>query len=117
MSRAVSHAFTSYPSFSADEEYRKQKCGGFTSQASCVTCQERKVRCSFEEEARDPRYNPYLRIQSNPPVHTASRPASPPDPVHLPGVVMDGNHQEHTQPDRTPKRVPNLRALDDVQAQ
>nr|XP_031863799.1 uncharacterized protein CI109_000441 [Kwoniella shandongensis]KAA5530871.1 hypothetical protein CI109_000441 [Kwoniella shandongensis] len=43
---------------------RKQKCGGVTSQATCIACQARKVDCSFEEEARDPRYNPYLRIQS-----------------------------------------------------
>ena len=43
---------------------RKQKCGGLTSKASCMTCQDRGVRCSFEHEAKDPRYNPYLRIQS-----------------------------------------------------
>ncbi|ORY23121.1 hypothetical protein BCR39DRAFT_549915 [Naematelia encephala] len=45
---------------------RKQKCGGVTAQATCVACAGRHVRCSFEDEARDPRFNPYLRIQSVP---------------------------------------------------
>ena len=42
---------------------RKQKCGGVTEAATCVSCQTREVACSFEMEARDPRFNPYLRIQ------------------------------------------------------
>jgi hypothetical protein len=43
--------------------FRKQKCGGVTETATCVACQTRNVTCSFEMEARDPRFNPYLRIQ------------------------------------------------------
>lgn len=42
---------------------RKQKCGGVTETATCAACRTREVTCSFEMEARDPRFNPYLRIQ------------------------------------------------------
>ncbi|ORX36245.1 hypothetical protein BD324DRAFT_482718 [Kockovaella imperatae] len=42
---------------------RKQKCGGYTAEIKCSACQQRKIRCSFEDEAEDPRYNPYLRYE------------------------------------------------------
>lgn len=51
--------------FFADERKRKQKCGGFTCGIKCQPCTNRKVNCSFEEEIKDPRHNPYLRIRSS----------------------------------------------------
>lgn len=44
---------------------RKQKCGGFTYGIKCRPCTGRKVKCSFEEEVKDPRHNPYLRLRSS----------------------------------------------------
>lgn len=44
---------------------RKQKCGGFTYGIKCRPCTTRKVKCSFEEEVKDPRHYPYFRIQSS----------------------------------------------------
>ncbi|ORY35312.1 hypothetical protein BCR39DRAFT_508725 [Naematelia encephala] len=44
---------------------RKQKCGGFTYKIKCRPCISRKVKCSFEEAANDPRLNPYLRLHSS----------------------------------------------------
>ncbi|KAL4874307.1 hypothetical protein BJY04DRAFT_226175 [Aspergillus karnatakaensis] len=40
--------------------HRKQKCGGFTYDIKCRPCTTRKVKCSFQEEIKDLRYNPYL---------------------------------------------------------
>ncbi|KAJ5618761.1 hypothetical protein N7510_002745 [Penicillium lagena] len=45
--------------------HRKQKCGGFTYGIKCRPCATRKVKCSFQEEVKDPRYNPYLLIGSS----------------------------------------------------
>lgn len=49
---------------------RKQKCGGFTYGIKCRPCTTRKVKCSFDEEVKDPRHYPYLRLRSSksPPV-------------------------------------------------
>jgi hypothetical protein len=60
---------------------RKTKCGGITDQATCVACSSRKASCSFEDEARDPRFNPYLRVQSIGPAdrHHEARRAPTPD--------------------------------------
>ncbi|RSH95502.1 hypothetical protein EHS25_000594 [Saitozyma podzolica] len=41
---------------------RKQRCGGFTHEIKCGPCRTREVECSFQEEANDPRFNPYLRL-------------------------------------------------------
>ncbi|KAI1619408.1 hypothetical protein EDD37DRAFT_216771 [Exophiala viscosa] len=43
-----------------------EKCGGITYAVKCRTCTTRKVKCSFEDEVKDPRYNPYLRLRSSP---------------------------------------------------
>lgn len=50
--------------------HRKQKCGGFTYGIKCRPCTNRKVKCSFDEEVKDPRHYPYLRLRSSksPPV-------------------------------------------------
>ncbi|KAL2862748.1 uncharacterized protein BJX67DRAFT_365692 [Aspergillus lucknowensis] len=45
--------------------HRKQKCGGFTYDIKCRPCTNRKVKCSFQEEVKDLRYNPYLRLRSS----------------------------------------------------
>jgi hypothetical protein len=45
---------------------RKQKCGGFTQSIKCRPCTTRKVKCSFEEEVKDPRHNPYLCLRGSP---------------------------------------------------
>lgn len=44
---------------------RKQKCGGLTYGIKCRPCTNRKVKCSFEEEIKDPRHNPYLRLRAS----------------------------------------------------
>ncbi|CAI7649916.1 unnamed protein product [Penicillium manginii] len=44
---------------------RKQKCGGFTYGIKCRPCTTRKVKCSFDEEVKDPRHYPYLRLRSS----------------------------------------------------
>ncbi|CAI7599516.1 unnamed protein product [Penicillium pancosmium] len=44
---------------------RKQKCGGFTYGIKCRPCTNRKVKCSFDEEVKDPRHYPYLRLRSS----------------------------------------------------
>lgn len=31
----------------------------------CRPCTKRKVKCSFEKEVKNPRYNPYLHLQSS----------------------------------------------------
>ncbi|KAJ5808997.1 hypothetical protein N7474_010266 [Penicillium riverlandense] len=45
--------------------HRKQKCGGFTRSIKCRPCTTRKVKCSFEEEVKDPRHNPYLCLRGS----------------------------------------------------
>ncbi|KAJ5414654.1 hypothetical protein N7509_001281 [Penicillium cosmopolitanum] len=45
--------------------HRKQKCGGFTYGIKCRPCTTRKVKCSFDEEVKDPRHYPYLRLRSS----------------------------------------------------
>lgn len=47
-----------------NSRFRKQKCGGFTHGIKCRPCTTRKVKCSFQEEVKDPRHNPYLRLRS-----------------------------------------------------
>lgn len=45
--------------------YRKQKCGGFTYDVKCQPCTNRNVKCSFQEEVKELRFNPYLRLRSS----------------------------------------------------
>ncbi|KAL3467845.1 hypothetical protein BJX64DRAFT_273822 [Aspergillus heterothallicus] len=45
--------------------HRKQKCGGFTYDIKCRPCITRGVNCSFQEEVKDLRFNPYLRLRSS----------------------------------------------------
>jgi hypothetical protein len=63
---------------------RKQKCGGFTYDIKCRPCITRGVKCSFQEEVKDLRYNPYLRLRPShsPPINADSaRPDNDPLPV------------------------------------
>ncbi|KAL5360768.1 hypothetical protein BJX96DRAFT_184778 [Aspergillus floccosus] len=48
----------------AECRHRKQKCGGFTSEIKCRPCIARRVQCSFQEEIKDFRHNPYIRVRS-----------------------------------------------------
>jgi hypothetical protein len=61
---------------------RKHKCGGFTSATKCRPCTTRKVKCSFEDEVNDARYNPYLRLRRR-------SPSGPPSSSLPVGVGMD----------------------------
>ncbi|KAL3495749.1 hypothetical protein BJX62DRAFT_222394 [Aspergillus germanicus] len=64
--------------------HRKQKCGGFTYDIKCRPCITRGVKCSFQEEVKDLRYNPYLRLRPSrsPPINADSaRPDDDPLPV------------------------------------
>ncbi|OJJ05894.1 hypothetical protein ASPVEDRAFT_154023 [Aspergillus versicolor CBS 583.65] len=45
--------------------HRKQKCGGFTYDVKCQPCTNRNVECSFQEEVKELRLNPYLRLRSS----------------------------------------------------
>ncbi|KAL4869400.1 hypothetical protein BDV12DRAFT_185276 [Aspergillus spectabilis] len=81
--------------------HRKQKCGGFTYDIKCRPCTTRKVKCSFQEEVKDLRYNPYLlrhRPSPSQSIHVGVEPAeinglsnSPPQAASTPfdtGVVQ-----------------------------
>lgn len=70
----------------ADSRTRKQRCGGFTDEIKCRPCTTRKVRCSFQDEVKDLRYNPYLQARpsrsssmnsdNRPPDTLSARPSS-----------------------------------------
>lgn len=51
----------------ADNWTRKQRCGGFTDGIKCRPCTARKVRCSFQDEVKDLRYNPYIQVRHSRP--------------------------------------------------
>ena len=57
-----------------------------------MTCQNRNVRCSYEDEAVDPRYNPYLRYRSRLPQRARSQ--SPPLHQYQQQEDLEGHLQE-----------------------
>lgn len=80
----------------ADNRARKQRCGGFTDEIKCRPCTTRKVRCSFQDEVKDLRYNPYLQVRpSRSSINSDNRPpdtlsANPSSATLLPTLAEFG---------------------------
>lgn len=105
MSRAISAPLTAssvqgvllHRWWFADSPTRKQRCGGFTDEIKCRPCTTRKVRCSFQDEVKDLRYNPYLQVRPSrsSSINSESRPVDsmstgPPCATLLPTVAEFG---------------------------
>ncbi|KAL5335167.1 hypothetical protein BJX70DRAFT_410728 [Aspergillus crustosus] len=102
---------------------RKQKCGGYTYDIKCRPCTTRKVKCSFQDEIKDLRYNPYLLRRrpsssqsthesnglSNSPPQAADTPFENGVAQHSPSVLSQGQDSE-TVEQAQPAEIDSLRA-------
>lgn len=106
--------------------YRKQKCGGFTYDVKCQPCTNRNVKCSFEEEVKDLRFNPYLRRRSSrsPSVHVEEVPidnarasAAGPSPCLVPALAaFDSRDVRPDAPDASPAEETLPKKIDSLQS-
>lgn len=104
----------------ADSRVRKQRCGGFTDEIKCRPCTTRKVRCSFQDEIKDVRYNPYLQVRpsrsssmnsdNRPPDNLSARPSSA---TLLPTLAEFGEGTQSQLPDFSAAEL-NITTADDA---